>query len=60
MFGLGYVGTVTAACRAGPGHAHRPGGGRHVAPYNVPPRRCGPGGRLTGPLGVVSIGGLSC
>lgn len=57
MFGLGYVETVTAACRAGPGHAHRAGGGRHVARHDVPPRRCGPGRRMTEPLGVVSIGG---
>lgn len=56
MLGLGYVATVTAVCRAGPGHAHRPGGGRHVARPDVPPRHGEPGGRLTAPLGSVSIG----
>lgn len=56
MLGLGYMGTVTAVCRAGPGHAHRLGGRWHVARRDVPPRGGEPGGRLTVPLGSVSIG----
>jgi len=57
MFGLGYVGTTTAAGRAGPGRTHRLGGVRHVARHDVLPGRGEPGRRMTGATRLSTDGG---